>query len=383
LKLISFVIFFSIVFSIYSVGNYYVYTRASQAWPFNGWPRTLFNIAFFILWISFIVSRFTGNTELYNTHYLLSWIGSFWLISILYFLIIVLFFDLLRLSNLWFHFLPKPNTLKHFELKTLALSISFFVVVVVILAGHLNAIKTRITEVDIVSDKPLKGRSELTLVSVSDIHMGVLIGKERIQKMVDTINQMKPDIIILAGDILEEGQAPIFKFDIGSPLKELKAPLGVYAIPGNHEYIGGIKTAKQYITSLNINWLQDTVVSPDTSFYLIGRNDRQDNAHRKSLKDLLVGIDSSKYTILLDHQPHNLKEAFDNHIDFQISGHTHSGQFWPFTHLINSIYELSHGYLKKGNTNYYVSSGFGTWGPPVRICTTPEIVVIRVKSMSK
>ena len=92
----------------------------------------------------------------------------------------------------------------------------------------------------------------------------------------------------------------------------------------------------------------------------------------------MIGIDKERPIILMDHQPYNLEEASSNQVDLQISGHTHNGQLWPFNYLTDAIYEISRGYKKKGNTHIYVSSGVGTWGPPVRTGNRPEIVNIRL-----
>jgi uncharacterized protein len=383
MKYLAFIIFFTVFFSVYTAGNYYVYIRTYQAWPFNGWPKTLLTFLFFILWASFIISRFTGNTNLFSLHHTLTWISSFWLVAVFYFFCFILIVDLVRLSDLWLHFLPHANTLKYFELKTFTLSLITLLVAIIVVAGHFNALHTRVVNIEIDTRKPLNDTSGLKIVAVSDIHLGTLIGKTRLTRLTDTINALQPDMIVIAGDMLDEAQAPIMKEDIGAPLRKLKAPLGVYAIPGNHEYIGGIKQATEYIESLGIILLKDTVVMPDSSFYLIGRDDIQANNfghhHRKELKTLVDNIDKEKLIIVLDHQPYKFDEAVENKIDLQISGHTHDGQFWPFNYLIGSMFEISHGYLKKANTNFYVSSGFGTWGPPVRVATKPEIVVIRIR----
>jgi hypothetical protein len=99
---------------------------------------------------------------------------------------------------------------------------------------------------------------------------------------------------------------------------------------------------------------------------------------RKNLVELLQWTNPETPSILLDHQPKNLFEAEDNSIDVQFSGHTHNGQLWPFNYITKAIFELSWGDLKKGTTNFYVSSGFGTWGPPVRTGNSPEVAVFNI-----
>lgn len=172
--------------------------------------------------------------------------------------------------------------------------------------------------------------------------------------------------------------------DIGDSLSRINPPYGIYAVTGNHEYIGGVKEAVDYLIKHGIKVLQDEVVLIDDSFYLAGREDRSASnfggTKRKELNDLLRGVDSSRPVIMLDHQPLSLEEvAADGRVDIQFSGHTHHGQLWPFNFITEMIYEISLGYKKIGNTNFYVSSGWGTWGPPIRTGNTPELIQLKLK----
>ena len=152
---------------------------------------------------------------------------------------------------------------------------------------------------------------------------------------------------------------------------------------GNHEYIGGVKASVKYLTEHGVTMLMDSVALIDSSFYLAGRIDRSgrqfDGRLRRSVADLLQGIDRAKPVILMDHQPFELDKAQAAGVDLQLSGHTHHGQLWPLNWITKKVYELSWGYKQKGNTNFYVSSGYGTWGPPVRTGNTPEIVDITLR----
>ena len=127
-----------------------------------------------------------------------------------------------------------------------------------------------------------------------------------------------------------------------------------------------------------IKILRDSAALIDNSFYIIGREDREKTAFtqtpRKSVEDLLEPLDKQKPIVLLDHQPYHLELAERAGVDFQISGHTHHGQLWPFGYITQKIFEVSRGYKQKGNSHFYVSTGFGTWGPPVRLGNRPEIL---------
>jgi predicted MPP superfamily phosphohydrolase len=383
MKFIGIVLFFSVFFSVYLLGNYYVYIRGIQALPSINWLKILYRVVFAILAFSFIISRFTSHSSLFSVNHVLTWIGSFWLVTIVYFLIILLFVDLTRLSNLAFHFLPVSGTDAYNQLKLKALIVSVFAVVTIIAYGHYNATHARIVNMKLAINKPFLNKG-LKIVAASDIHLGPLVGKDRLEEFVRIVNNENPDIILLAGDLLDESQEPILHEHTGEPLKKLKAKYGVYAVAGNHEYIGGITRALQYLESLNIRVLKDNLTLINNEFYLVGRDDygmskgMGMDKKRCSLKELVSGVDFSKPVILLDHQPYNLNEARENGIDLQLSGHTHNGQFWPFNYLTKSIFEVSWGYKKKGNTHYYISSGYGSWGPPVRIGNKPEVVVIEL-----
>jgi hypothetical protein len=382
MKYINFVIFFTVFFGVYLAVNYYIFIRGWQALPFSGWLKNLYVLIFLLFSLSFIISRFTGHTYLFTAYHFLTWIGSFWLAALLYLLMSVVLLDLTRLVNAMFHFLPLVGTIEYLKLKFAAFASTLIIVFLLVLGGHINTLYPRIQRLEVQIAKKIGNKNEITIVAASDIHLGTLIGNDRLEQLVNMVNEENPDLILLAGDVLDEVQAPILRENIGSPLKKFKATLGVYAIAGNHEHIGGINSAVKYIESLGIPVLRDTFVNIDSSLVLIGRDDIGSTfgggQRRRPLKELVAMVDTTKPLILLDHQPYHLKDVAANGIDLQISGHTHNGQLWPFNYIVGKIFELSWGYKKIGNTHFYVSSGYGTWGPPVRLGSRPEIVVIKI-----
>ena len=329
------------------------------------------------------MSRFLERTHLETLHDFLYWVGSFWFAIMLYAFLVILLVEITRLINIPFHFLPETYTIAYHKLKFELFIYSLLFIFMLSFIGYVNARTPRIKILNLEISKNAGKYKELRIAMVSDIHMGVLFGKKRMEKMTTDINQLNPDIILLAGDILDEVQKPIFRDNTGEPLKKLKAPLGVYGITGNHEYIGGINRAVQYIESLGIKLLRDTVIKINQSFYLAGREDKDINRftgkNRKELNEIVNDIDKSLPLILLDHQPFKLSTAVANGVDLQLSGHTHHGQLWPFNFITNKVYEQSWGYKQKGNTHIYVSNGYGFWGPPHRIGNRPEIVFVTLR----
>jgi predicted MPP superfamily phosphohydrolase len=120
------------------------------------------------------------------------------------------------------------------------------------------------------------------------------------------------------------------------------------------------------------------VLAAEGSLYIAGRDDRH-NANRKSLAEIVAPLDTQKPIILLDHQPFDLHEAEENGIDFQFSGHTHGGQIWPITQITDWMYECAHGYIQKGQSHIYVSSGIGIWGGKYRIGSQSEYYVLSLR----
>lgn len=157
--------------------------------------------------------------------------------------------------------------------------------------------------------------------------------------------------------------------------------MGVYAVTGNHEYIGGIEQSLAYLKTIHVKVLLDTVVTLPNGVQIVGRNDRSADRGvngQKPLADLLQLANHQRPIIVMNHQPYNLKEASDLNVDLHLSGHTHHGQIWPINYITQAMFELSWGYLKKGNTHFYVSSGYGTWGPAVRLGNRQEVVIFDI-----
>lgn len=210
----------------------------------------------------------------------------------------------------------------------------------------------------------------------------------------ERLNAEQPDLILIAGDIIDISIRPLIEENMAEEFHRLKAP--VYACLGNHEYYSSQPKARQFYREAGITLLQDSVAKIG-NLCIIGRDDCT-NMQRKSLAmimedarkqgmisslDLHYGKYSNEFLILLDHQPYHLEEAEQNGIDFQFSGHTHHGQVWPISWITDALYEKAYGSLQKNNTQYYISSGMGIWGGKFRIGTQSEYVVLTIEHFSK
>jgi len=227
------------------------------------------------------------------------------------------------------------------------------------------------------------------IVQITDLHIGPLIGGGWLKKIVETINGLKPDLVVITGDLVD-GSVAELRHHV-APLADLKAKHGVYFITGNHEYYSGVEAWCEHITSLGLHVLRNQRVSipagagHENSFDLVGVNDwmgRQFPSGGPDLPKALLGRDPSKALILLAHQPAAVEEASTFGVDLQLSGHTHAGQIWPFTYLVHlqQPYRVGLHRHKKTGTQIYVSPGTGFWGPPMRLGTAAEITLITLQS---
>jgi predicted MPP superfamily phosphohydrolase len=375
----AFLTFFSIVFAIYGLINYYIYARLNAAIPSDSWFAPVFLPLFLFVALSYFAGQYLESKSSSFASDLLSWIGAFWLGAMTWFFLAAVLLDLVRLFNYLIPFLPRGIYEHPIESKAMLGEVISGIIFLAMFLGFLNARNIRVKPLSISIDKP--GTSSLRIAAISDMHMGSLIGRRMVRQMVRKINSIEPDIVLMLGDQVDGNPHPVMQLDLGLELLKIKSKHGVYAITGNHEYIGNAETSCTYLEAHGVKMLRDAVTEV-AGVYLVGREDRaaKQFAHleRKPLADLLATLDRSKPTILMDHTPFHLEEAEENGVDLQLSGHTHHAQIWPWNYITQRVYEVSWGYKKKGKTHVYVSCGSGTWGPPIRIGNTPEIMDINV-----
>lgn len=372
--------FFIIVFTVYLLANFYVFRHFWIAMPPSNVGRIALLSFAVIAVTSFFISFLIGDSLPVGLTSLLYKVGTAWFFILLYFLMIIAAKDLLGLSNKLLHFMPSDSITRYTRDNWVGLGLMVGFVALLMTCGYLKyQWKVRVdlpvqiykTFGDTISPRSLR------IVAITDLHLGYGIGEKEFGKWVDLINAENPDIVLIAGDIIDNSVRPLKEGHFAEVFHKIKAPMGIYACPGNHEYISGAKESFDFITKAGVHLLRDSVAEVDSCFYVVGRDDKS-NPNRKSLEELVAGLDHTKPIIMLDHQPYHLEEAEANGIDIQISGHTHQGQVWPISMITKKLYERDHGFVKKGNANIYVSSGIGLWGGKFRIGTQSEYVVIDV-----
>lgn len=381
----SFIVFFCVVLAVYFGGAWYVFVREWQSLEAFPVLQMCLAVIFWVSALSYIIARLVENRVQNTFSDLLVWYGSMWLGFFVYSVMFIAAIDLARSLATMFGYPPVLWMSSYSMLKFWVFLGVFTLVSITLTLGLRNALMPRVRKLTYTIHKYGGDKTEWNIVLVTDIHLGTIVNRERAQQLVGSIRELEPDIVLFGGDTVDEDVRPVIRGDIGNVLKQIDAPYGTYAIPGNHEYIGGIDPALNYLRAHEITVLRDEAVLVGNSFYLVGRDDISRERFfagepRKSLDALLSQVDMSRPIVMLDHQPFDLqKVADDGRVDIQFSGHTHNGQMWPFNYVTGLIFEKSWGERKIKNTIFYVSSGWGTWGPPIRLGNTPEIVHVKVR----
>ena len=373
------IVFFTIALSIYSLINIYLFYKGYQAVPVLHNNKLIYAISFFVLAGLFIFAKILESKHSSVITDALNIIGGFWLAFMLYGFIFFLLSDIILLI-LRIPGIVKGDSILIFRKWSFIIIISTSALLII--GGFINAIIPFTREYNITINKSAGQVKTLRIAAVSDIHLGSIIRKRSLKKMSGIIKDLKPDLVLLLGDIVDGEIGPVMRGDLLQYFSYPDCTDGLYAITGNHEFIGGASRTIPYIESKGIRILKDEMVTLPGGIQLIGRLDKDSyrfyRKERLSLGELMNQADTTRPVILLDHQPFHLDETAKYGIDLQLSGHTHNGQMWPLNHVTAMIYELSTGYIKKRNTNFIVSSGYGLWGPRVRSGSRSEVLLINL-----
>jgi predicted MPP superfamily phosphohydrolase len=218
----------------------------------------------------------------------------------------------------------------------------------------------------------------MTIVQLTDMHVGGTISRAFVEHVVDKTNALAPDVVAITGDLVDGSVARLR--DAVAPLANLRARHGVFFVTGNHEYFSGVEPWIEELGRLGIRVLRNERVPIGAAFDLAGIDDfsarRLGDSGGPDLARALEGRDPSRALVLLAHQPRAVLEAARSGVDLQLSGHTHGGQIWPFSYFVKMQQPYVAGLHRHGDTAIYVSCGTGYWGPPMRLGTKAEIARI-------
>ena len=251
-------------------------------------------------------------------------------------------------------------------------SVFFGAAVLAGLYGMINAACTRVKRISVkLPNLPDSWRGRVAAL-VSDTHLGHVRSYAFIRRVISTLIRLQPDVVFIGGDLFDGTKADLD--GLAEPWGELAAPLGTYFVAGNHDGFTGHAKHVEAVTNSGVRVLNNEKVTVD-GMQIVGVH-YHDSVHLRSILRR-AELDRERASILLTHAPSGLPIAEEEGISLQLSGHTHGGQIFPFTWIVSRVWgQFTYGLKRLGNLLVYTSSGTGTWGPPMRVGTKPEIVLI-------
>jgi uncharacterized protein len=254
------------------------------------------------------------------------------------------------------------------------LSVSLVVALSASLYGFFEARGVRVEQVTLRSPKLPKSQGRVRIVQISDVHLGIMVGRPGMQRILDKVVSLKPDLLISTGDLVDGQMDGLRGLDL--ELAALTPLLGKYAVLGNHEALAGADPSGAFTERCGFRLLREQSAAVSGFLTVAGVDDpsvRRDGATDRAL---LAGLPAERYTILLKHRP-KVEPESQGLFDLQLSGHVHKGQIFPFNLITHLVYPVKMGLSRAGaGSLLYVSRGSGTWGPPIRVFAPPEVTVI-------
>jgi uncharacterized protein len=367
------VLFLLTFLTVYTCMHVLVYYRARVLLP-DRWGVQLLFIFFLILMITApIGTRLLERSGYEWAAKLVGYIGYYWMgfvfLSLWGFLVVgVIGLAFKLLNSLSITNLP-PIAGKGSSL------IVFATVLVICVYGHMEAHRIKVERVEIKTDKLPQGMQRFKIAQISDVHLGIINGKGRLEEIVDLIRAEQPDLLVATGDLVDGDMAR--NGEIHELLNQIQPPFGKYAVTGNHEFYAGLAQALETIERSGFRVLRGEGVTIDGVLNVVGIDDPTIRSATDETS-LLTSSRNGLFTLFLKHRPEVPKESLGL-FDLQLSGHTHLGQIFPFRFLTGMVYPMQNGlYDLAGGSKLYTSRGSGTWGPPIRVLSPPEVTIIEL-----
>ena len=371
-------IFLSVFLTLYGSLHFYVFWKARRAFAFSKGVGVALALFMGFMTVCPILVRVVERQGFEFSARVLAYAGYTWMGFLFFFVVAGVELDLYGLVVYLFSRVSGRRAGKW----RLSPRVSFFIALGACLAfgGYalVEATAIQTEHVVITSPKIPASLDRLRIVQISDMHLGLIIGNRRLGRILDAVRAAKPDILVSTGDLLD-GQIDGIA-DLETQFRAINPAYGKYAVNGNHEYYVGIGLAEKFYKGAGFTLLRNETLHIPGVAIVAGVDDPAAGRFGLSSgiteKQILRDLPGERFVLLLKHRPH-LDGGVKGLFDLQLSGHTHRGQIFPFTLIIQMMYPIASGLLKLNGDGYlYVNPGTGTWGPPMRFLAPPEITVI-------
>jgi len=363
---------------LYGLLHLYAFLKVKAALALN--LRLSIVIIFFMAVMTFApaIIRYLERFGLEFLARTMSYIGYLWMGALVLFFSAAVCLDLYRLVIYLGSFIAGRGLPVLYPSAKVAFFLPLLFAVSAAVYGFFEARNIGLEHVTIKTSRIPEKPGRFRIVQISDVHLGLIVRQDRLWKIIEKVREANPDLLVCTGDLVDgqinklEGMAEL--------LQNIQPPYGKFAVTGNHEYYAGLHQSLAFIKKAGFTILRGQSADIQGIITLAGVDDPaglQFNIHPEvSETALLSGLDQAKFTILLKHRPLIAKDS-PGLFDLQLSGHTHKGQIFPFN-LVTKLYYPRHaGYLNLiSGSHLYTSRGSGTWGPPIRFLSPPEVTVI-------
>jgi predicted MPP superfamily phosphohydrolase len=364
----------------YSGMHLYAFLKARSALSF-GIVTSIFLILFMVTMIfAPVLVRLSEKQGLEIFARLMSYIGYTWMGLLFLFTSVSLLFDLYHLLIYLGSLIVKKDLIASTPSSRFSFFIPLILSIIIATYGYFEAKNIRTERITVKTSKIPKEVGSLKIVQISDVHIGLIIREERLKRILEKVDAEHPDLLVSTGDLVD-GQINSLA-GLSELFKTIMPRYGKFAITGNHEFYAGLDQSLEFTEQSGFVVLRGERLTVAGLINIAGVDDP--TGERYGLfkdvgeKELLSGLSSETFTLLLKHRP-LLDKNTNSLFDLQLSGHTHKGQIFPFSLITRLYYPADSGYLRLLDNSYlYVSRGAGTWGPPIRFLSPPEVTVIEL-----
>ncbi|MFN3598760.1 MAG: metallophosphoesterase [Aquificaceae bacterium] len=370
--------FITVFLLIFLFMHLYVYLRFFHIVLRSKKAKILWAFVIFLGFISPFLWRYADINWNPKITYYVALSGLLWMGFLLYLLLSLLVIELYKalvfLSKKFFHINPLPTTSKK----------SLFLLVLVPSFGlsaysYYETLNLKVERITLYTDKVSQS---IKILHISDLHLGPVMGMDKIGLVLEVYEREKPHMVVSTGDLVDGNMRN--KVYLAQALAKIKPPLGKYAILGNHEYYRGIGQAVDFIQKAGFRLLRDDAIYiREYNLSLVGIEDDDCRFFKACVgslsdKEVLQKAYKNSFVIYLKHKP-RIEEGAEEFFDLMLSGHTHGGVYYPVGRFIlTHLFISDRGLHKKGNSYIYISKGVGTGGPPMRLFSSPDVAVIEI-----
>lgn len=367
-------------FLLYGGMHFYAYLKAKAALSLG----TLTSICLILFMVTMVLApvlvRVSEKQGLELFARLMSYIGYIWMGLLFLFTSVSLVIDLYHLLIYGGSLIVRKDLISLTPSSRFSFFIPFILSILIATYGYFEAKNIRTERITVRTSKIPEKVGRLKIVQISDVHIGLIVREERLKRILKGVSAEGPDILVSTGDLVD-GQINSLT-GLSELLKEIKPRYGKFAITGNHEFYAGLNQALDFTERSGFTVLRGEKLTLGGLINIAGVDDPAGRPYGLfrdvGERELLSGLPREKFTLLLKHRPLLDKNA-QGLFDLQLSGHTHKGQIFPFSLITRLYYPADSGSLDLLNkSSLYVSRGAGTWGPPIRFLSPPEVTVIEI-----